>query len=76
MEKESVRQVQIVKKGLFYYIFKLIGLPFKIIFWLFKYAGRNISSFNRDYQHYRKKKFHIQNLNKLMKQKHSDSEVI
>jgi len=66
MEKPKVdeekKEMVVIHKGLFYYLFQLVALPFKLIWWVLKFCWRYISIYigwARECNEYRVKKKHL-----------------
>lgn len=73
---EKKQEVELVKKGLFYYIFQLIALPFKIIIWvsksIWKYVSTYLGWLREHFIHQAKKK----NLNKVLSMNKLRDEIL
>lgn len=81
MEKENqnitiVNQNTLVKKGLFYYVFFVLGLPFRGLFFILKKGWKYVSIYlgwiKEDMEYRRKQK----DLNKILARNKLEGEII
>lgn len=69
-------ETTIVHKGLFYYLFQLIMLPFKALWYILKFAWKYVSIYLgwlKEYLEWRTKQ---KNLDKVLSRKNYDEEII
>lgn len=76
INQEEKKEVILVKKGLFYYLFQLILLPFRLIYWLINQLWKYTKIYLgwlQDYSEAMKKK---KNLNKYLSVNKLNDEVL
>ena len=77
IKPEQNQEVRLVKKGFLYYSIKLITLPFKFIFFLFKLLISQITETKEITDHIKKERLKIKKLNKVLNLRiKNDGEII
>lgn len=77
MEKPELKhETVLIKKGFFYFLFKLLAMPFKAIGFLCKFVFKYISIYFGWYKEHLKWKEKQKDLNKILSIKTADEEIL
>jgi len=75
-QPQQPQQVNVVHKGLFYHLFKLIALPFKLVGFIFKFFIKYIKIYFGWYKDYKASTARQKRINQIFDNNRMNEEVI